>query len=307
MDYSLLSKFRGAWLGSIIAARMKGKVIATRQEDDLSSGLKTQQTPTYLADEKLLDLVQQQWRSLAIHWDLDSDTETLEQNLSQPKSTLDYIALRSLPIILYYHDYWSYLANFLLEQAKKENLSQSNIDSLLIWAFTIRLGLRGTIENKDLTQQILQTTHFPNSSSPRWLSEIEKLCHRGENSQKLIKNHSLQSELTVILSIFNFMNNTHDISLSTQQEIGLDNTQQIAIAALGGALSGAYNGLSSIPSHWRNFCQKEDYYQYVISKTEDIMGRWSGSEFTKETKLSPNIVTSVGILQFRKNLKIISQ
>ncbi len=307
MDYSLLSKFRGAWLGSIIAAHIKEKALINSQNLELTRNKQARKQALYSAEEKLLDLVQLQWRSLAIDWHREEQTEQLVQERSLSKLSINTIAFRLLPTILYYHDYWSYLVKFLQDQGKKENLTTKSKDLLLIWAFTIRLGLRGELDKQNFTQQIMTGVNLSNSSSHQYLSEIESLYKQGNNSQKLLENHSHEQDLTIILSLFYFFNNTHDLSLSTQQGLELDSSQQISVAALSGALSGAYNGLSTIPSQWRNSCRKEHYYQYVISKTEDIMGRWSGTEFTKEIKPALKIVTSVGILQPRRNLKIISQ
>jgi len=273
MDYSLLNKFRGAWLGSMIATQVQVKAITNRKNQNQPDEIREQQPAIYLAQEQLFELAQRQWRSLNNLRDVNSQDETQQPELSQSKSTAHNLALLSLPIILYYHDNWSYLASFLHSQIEKSRLPSTNKNFLLIWAYAIRLGLRGELNLQNLTQQILTGTKITNSSVHQSLLALESSCQRGNNSQNLLNNHSDTSELIIILSLFYFLNNEDNFNLSTQQ------------------------GLH----------QKKDYYSYVISKTEDIMGGWSGSNFAKETKAPMNIVTSTGVLQPRNNLKIISQ
>ena len=114
MDYSLLNKFRGAWLGSICAAQISSKAISNKKIQNQPDEIREQQQAIHSTKEQLYDLAQRQWRSLNKLRDFNSKEKAQKPELSQSESTAHDLALLSLPIILYYHDNWSYLTLSLI-------------------------------------------------------------------------------------------------------------------------------------------------------------------------------------------------
>jgi hypothetical protein len=274
MGYSLLDKFRGAWLGSLIVQK-----IANTSQKLLVSPLNQQITST-LQDK--------------------------EARRNSPENTGQLI-LDFLPTILYHHDDWSYLSAFLCQQAKMRGLSSPKIDNILVWSYVVRLALRDEIINRDLTNRVMRGTGLENTVSVYWLEQLEMSCLNGYNTTQLIEQLSfLQENWEIPLSLFCFLNNSEDFYLTVQQALSLTELEN-QVTVLSAVLSGAYNGWTRIPVNWRNWLQNQDFYLPISHKINATIEDWLGRNSLSSTLALPLIVSSPKILQPRSNLKIISQ
>jgi hypothetical protein len=287
MGYSLLDKFRGAWLGSLIVQKIANN---------------PQQLPFSPANPQITSILQ----------DREDRYDSPEnENISQ-------LILSSLPTILYHHDDWSYLSAFLRQQANTRKLSSLKIDNILIWSYAVRLALRDEIVNRDLTgvltsgltsgltNRVVMGTGIKETASINWLEQVEIFCLNGCNSTQLIEQLSSIQDWEIPLSLFCFLNNSEDFYLTVQQALSLAELEN-NVTVLSAVLSGAYNGWTRIPVNWRNWLQNQNFYLPISQKINATIGDWSGKNSLSSTLALPLIVSSPKILQPRSNLKIISQ
>lgn len=292
MNYPLLDRFRGAWLGAIV-----GQTISDRRWQFPQ----TKQDRTFLVDSS-----QKFW----FEWSIaEIKSMSLAQKLidSWGRSNVTLksstIALWLLPIILYHYDDWFSLSELLAPIRKQQFTEES--DLILVWCYTIRLALRGELLPKGLTHRVMLGTQLEPKASIEWLKKVEVSCLRGSDSNRLIAELLPMKEREIPLALFCFLNNPQDFSLTTQQALSLER-QAVNVTALSATLSGAYNGITGIAIEQRAE-QNRDFYGQMMKKTEDMIKEWWGIDSTKDFKSVPSVITAPKVLQSRSGLRTISQ
>lgn len=288
MGYCLLSKFRGAWFGSLMGegnSGLRGNSPLLSFSQPLSSQLSTQEIESIIEEpESLLN-------------DLGGNSAQFP---------LSKLILSILPVILYYHDDWHYLSAFLRQTENSFPHIRSEIDSILVWCYVVRLTLRGENVSHGLANRVAIGTGLKQASAIQWLNRVETCCSNGFSSIQLMEELSFLENWEIPLSLFCFLNNSEDFYLTIQQALSLEG-KKTKIAALSGILSGAYNGWTGIPVHWRNWCQEQDFYPEITNKIETIIKEWLGIDSLSNTMALSSVISSPKILQLRPDLKIISQ
>ena len=287
MSYSLLDRFRGAWLGALIGQQMS---YGTWQQNHCNSPL-------------LLDRRSHKWSTKEIVSMIrEPKSVAFAENWVRGNCKASTIALSILPVILYHHDDWFGLSNFL--HRRKGQFSEE-IDNVLVWCYTVRLALRGELFSQGLTQRVVLGTQLEQKASIEWLEKVEMFCLKGFDSTQLIAQLWSMKNREIPLALFCFFNNPQDFRLTTQQTLSLER-QTANVTALSAALSGAYNGITSIPVNWRISLQHDDFYEEVMVKTEEMIKEWLGIDSTK-SKTVPSVITAPKVLQSRSGLTAISQ
>ncbi|VEP14666.1 conserved hypothetical protein [Hyella patelloides LEGE 07179] len=306
MNYSLLSRFRGAWLGSLIGQQLANhnRLITIREQKTSISELakpksfwrSRQSRGAARSTPEILSALQEQFNVL----------ETLRWESIDSVSGQEYYLLAIFPVIMYYHDDWCSLSSFINQNRYSLQQSQKEIDNILVWCYTVRLALRGELVCCGLTERVVVGIGLKQTASIQWLKEVEMSCLNGLNSIQLAKKLSAMENGDLALSLFCVLQNPEDFFLTIQQALFWEK-QTTMITALSGVLSGAYNGLTGIPVNWRNLSQNQDFYQQITTKTENMIAEWLGIELTVNRGTLSSVITSPRVLQPRSNLKIISQ
>ena len=307
MNYSLLDKFRGAWLGSAIAQELierdREPIIGDNRVTEFSDRIKPQfwrsqggiTSPTQKEFSELIEI----YRTKIV-----SSIKEEKPNV-QPRSS--EIILPVLPMLLYYHDYWWYLANFLTKLGKSFQKSQSEVENILVWCYLLRLALRGELAINDLTRRVVMGTGLQQQSATcLWLKSIELSCLKGFSSMQLLKELSPTIDLEIPLSVFCFLNNSEDFYLTIAQALSLEK-QVTSITTLSSILAGAYNGLRGIPINWHNLCRNREFYSQIIIETKETIEQWQGNDCSIGTEMVSSTINAPKMWQRRSNLKIISQ
>ena len=294
MSYSLLDRFRGAWLGAAI-----GQQLCDRHS---SQNLKDR---TWLSDN-----LPRSW----LEWTIKEIALTLQEPKSadfpwEQNSQIDFkastIILWLLPVILYHHDFWFGLSSFLVRSKGRHD--SVAIDNVLVWCYTIRLALRGELFPQGLTQRVVLGTQLKQTASIEWLEKVELSCLKGWAATQLIAELSPMRNREIPLALFCFLNNPQDFWLTTQQALSLER-QAANVTALSTALSGAYNGVTSIPTDWRiSFQHSSNFYREIMVKTEQMIREWLGIDRSVNSKTLPSVIMAPKVLQSRSSLRIISQ
>jgi hypothetical protein len=282
MGYCLFNKFRGAWLGSLM-----GQKLANYHQPLFLPW--SNQTKASFEQEK------------------DNLLDILGDNTAQ--ITSDKLILSLLPAILYYHDDWFTLSAVLTQKIDKLSQSRTEIDNILIWCYVVRLALRGEIVSHGLTNQVVIGTGLKQTPAIKWLKQVELSNVKGFSSIHLIENLSFMDRWEIPLSLFCFLNNLADFSLTIQQSLSIEKIlkQKTNLTALTGVLSGAYNGWAGISIKWRIWLQNQDFYPQINFQIEKLIKEWLGGESLSNTQILSSVISSPKILQLRPDLKIISQ
>ena len=299
MNYSLLDRFRGAWLGAVVGQQMcdlsEAEALRYRQPRQ------TNKNQIVFADS-----IQKLW----LEWSIAeirsmSQAQKLSDSWQRSHGELkaSTIALWLLPIILYHHDNWFSLADFLA-RTKKQQFSEES-DLILVWCYTIRLALRGELQPEGLAHRVMLGTQLKPKASIEWLKKVEVSCLRGFDSNQLIAELLPMKDREIPLALFCFLSNPQDFSLTTQQALSLER-QAVNVTALSATLSGAYNGITGIAIEYREE-QNQGFYRPMMNKTEDMIKEWGGIDFAKDFQTVPSVITAPKVLQSRSGLRIISQ
>ena len=308
MNYSLLDRFRGAWWGAVVGQQISDLGFAESLRDLRSlpfhdrnqQSRQTNKNPTFFTDS-----ISKSW----LEWSIaEISSMSQAQKLSDfwQRSNVELkastIALWLLPIILYHHDNWFSLSNFLARTKKQQFSEQS--DLILVWCYTIRLALRGELQPEGLTHRVMLGTQLKQKASVEWLKKVEVSCLRGFDSNRLIAELLPMKDREIPLALFCFLNNPQDFSLATQQALSLER-QAVNVTALSATLSGAYNGITGIAIAHRE--DRHGFYRPMMNKTEELIKEWWGIDFAKDFKTVPSVITAPKVLQSRSGLRIISQ
>lgn len=287
MSYSLLDRFRGAWLGAVIGQKCGGN-----KQQNHHNSLSNRQSWFEWSTKEIVSMIQEP-RSVAF-------PEHRDFQCHYRASTL---ALWLLPIILYHHDDWLGLSNFL--RLRKEPQFLEEIDNILVWCYTIRLALRGELFSPGLSQRAILGTQLEQKASLEWIEKVEMFCLQGFDSTQLIAQLWSMKNREIPLALFCFSNNPQNFGLTTQQALSLEG-QAANVTALSATLSGAYNGITSIPVNWRVSLQSDRFYEEIMIKTEEMMKEWVGIDSTNSS-IVPSVITAPKVLQSRSGLTAISQ
>ena len=280
MSYSLLDRFRGAWLGSIVPLRPQQEVTQQVAQWEQNTSFDVQQSYQWLA--------------------------STEQNQTIDKETNPArLLLKLLPAIVYYHDDWKTLAGILQDLSQNAALPANLERGLLVWSYIICLELRGKdflgLTNLLTMKLELQPTEV------EWLNIVEISYLQGSLLTELEQRLIHQPNREISLSIFCFLCNPEDYSLAVAQALRATENATL-VAALTGALSGAYNGWHGIPVFWRYQVRDCNFFSQILRYTEDTIQKWCGLEVKSDRLLSePFVVTAPRVAQARESLKIVSQ
>ena len=284
MSYSLLDRFRGAWLGAVIGQQLC---------DDRDSPLFADgRSPFKWSTKEIVSIIQEP-KSVAF-----PDLYDFQGNYRA--ST---IALWLLPVILYHHDDWFGLSNFL--RRRKEPQFLEEIDNVLVWCYTIRLALRGELFSSSLIERVALGTQGSQKASIEWLKKVEMFGLKGFDSTQLLAQLWSMKNREIPLALFCFSNNPQDFWLTTTQALSLEG-HAANVTALSATLSGAYNGITSIPVNWRISSQRDRFYEELMITTEEMIDEWVGSD-SRDSNTVPSVITAPKVLQSRSGLTAISQ
>ena len=306
MSYVLLNKFQGAFLGSLAQQNLKTSPQSLKTNWDFNIlSHKTKPQWFLFLKQDVVSVMPKQEKLVNMWFDLVF--EAIPTANKAKTASCSALALLLLPIILYYCDYWHYLAQYIKQKCQELNQSSAEIDTILVWCYGVRLALRGELVGLGLTERVVQETQIQQQSVISWLKTIEASYLEGWSFSKLLQELSNYSG-QIPLSWFCFFNNAEDFDLTTQQASFLESNFPL-VTALSGVLSGAYNGLTGIPVNWRNQYQNQDFYRQTIIQTEEMTKEWLGIEGANNVnqERASCIITAPRILQSRSSLRIISQ
>jgi hypothetical protein len=231
MNFSLIDKFRGAWLGSYLGA-IKAPSQGSK-EQFLEAGEIARLGAQSLVKVGSLDLV---------HW--QEQMQIGDPSLLSLAGTLQICEAiqAALPVILFYH-----------EQPHK--LAPALLSTLDFWLYApesaaIGLGVAEAIafllRKNPCPQEIIEQTNLGEmlQLSPQFWQELPCL----ELAIKEITHHTAPSHVPMAIACYCFLCTPEDFSLSIRRAKIAPKPE--LVTPLVGILSGAYNGLRGVPRQW---------------------------------------------------------
>ena len=275
MRYSLLSRFQGGSLGSLIC-----ETRATQHQKSVWSQIAIETTEKLIQSGQLTS----------------ADWQQLSQNRMSRTATSSETALATLPVILFFHESPSLLVEQLQQAAVWLHPSASRTE-LFIWGAAIALALRERLQPAQFVSQLL---HLGTVESPlvQQLEEIKGFIAHG------IGLSQIGSRYSPLLKAFYYFGFTpEDFRLSVERAAHSDEAP--LTTALTGALAGVYNSLSGIPIEWR-LGDRHPAISHSLQQSQRLFNMWSGA-YAPETIPSTAAIASVLVMQKRSSLKILSQ
>ncbi len=289
MKYSLLNRFRGVLLGSILG-EMKGsqyldqnrlEVLQVKLGAEIATNIEVNiQLPwNYLAvscAQSLISCGKLDLEDLVRH-----NSYLLPENMSVSCSEA---AIATLPVSLFFHEHE-------VTRQQKLTLASSilmgdcdNSLGVLAVGDAIAQALTEKLHPISLIPQIL--TYLDDAQTPftQQLSIVQTELTQGAGLEKVVNQlcrNGSHSTTPIALAFYCFLSTPQDFRLSVLRALRTNYHPQTT-AALTGALSGAYNSLVGIPLGWRIVCDRNNKLE-VIQLAERLLAVWSGVYDTSTT------------------------
>lgn len=292
MRYSLLSRFRGALLGSLV-----GELLGNNKGIFPSRLLfrypQAQDNKSVVAPSTIAQL---NWSQIAtcgieslIHcgrldledWQLHaSKVESLA--LLKNTASSSEAALATLPIALFFHDEPSKLRQ-QLQQATAHWHQTEQDQGVLAVGYAIALALTEKL-NHTLIDQIINLLGNPQTLLGQQLQQVKDLIYKGASLDiavsQLQKEAKLQGakacpDTAIALAFYCFLSTPEDFRLSLRRASRISHQPQL-ISALTGAIAGAYNSNIGIPVGWRLGANQINITTQRLQLAEEMFAVWSG-------------------------------
>lgn len=302
MDYTLLSRFQGSWLGSAI-----GEALANEQEQlgkahrEQLKIIQYQPSPWLEARNSIaLALIKSQESSLEL--------SQVQNNLKSCSSS-DRVGLFLLPLIMFYVDDFKELREIVTQNNSYSQKEAENIQNGLIWGNTISLAFREKLDVNNLIESILFSASIDSTLLMKQLKVVDLALKTGKTINKVVEELSsagTSNQIALALSLYCFGVAPENFELSTGLAIN-NKYRNRNVAALTGALSGAYNSFIGIPLKSRMLARQNPTYQQAMTIVTKLFNIWSGVYTSPKHNSQLTIVAAPRTIQTRSSLKIISQ
>ncbi|PSB01133.1 ADP-ribosylglycohydrolase family protein [Merismopedia glauca] len=260
MRYSLLSRFKGTLLGMMLAEVYASQHLpkSTQMSDRLShlTQFSARQFINFAKIENIPD-------------DIEQSTKL---NSLEPKI---YPALAiAIPIALLAHEQEAKLLEQLGLAVTTNPTLQTSWEGMLAISYVISQALTERLQTEQLISKIC---HFLRDNSAELIEELNQVQSWLETPASLekVRRHSRNfNHGAISLAIYSFLGTPEDYILTVQRAFHLSDDPFLT-CALAGAISGAYNGVGSIPVSWYLWLdphQEEEIEQL----SAQLLASWSG-------------------------------
>lgn len=257
MRYSISSRFQGAVLGAVLGEKISkhSRQISTFQAANcLIPGMRS-----------LIELgrfEQQNWQEKLL-----PDTK-----ISEFASTI------AIPLALFYHENELKLRQNLLAASISIGQNEPIIqESILAVGYAIAQVLSEKLTPAQLIPHILSLIETPQTDLTQKLLQVQTLLTQKAGLERALSQLNLNEPSTtaIALGFYCFLSSQEDFSLTVKRALCL---QQPLASTVAGALSGAYNSSSNIPSSWHALVvhQTSTDEKEVLQLSDSLVAVWSG-------------------------------
>lgn len=256
MRYSISGRFRGAVLGTMLGEKIStpSRQISTFQAANcLIPGMRS-----------LIELgrfEQQNWQ---------------EQLLPGTK-TSEFVPMIAIPLALFYHENELKLRQNLLAASASIWQNEPIIqESILAVGYAIAQVLSEKLTPAQLIPHILSLIETPQTDLAQKLIQVQTLLTQKAGLESALSQLTANEPSTtaIALGFYCFLSSQEDFSLTVKRALRL---RQPLASAVAGALSGAYNSSSNIPSSWHALATHQTSTEKeVLQLSDSLVAVWSG-------------------------------
>jgi hypothetical protein len=296
MDYCLLERFQGAWLGSILGEALANNSIESREKQILNYHPVAWLQPRIEIAKSLWDPTYDRARYPFL----------IDANIWEK---VDRLALLLLPLILLRGESRSWLTDFVAQNNFSAINSIENLEDVLIWGYAIFLALKEQLKSDSLIDQLLSGVEVKDRLLQQRLELVNWAVAKGmalHEAEAELKNLGNPSQVAIAMSLYFLAATSQDFLLTFDRARAIK-SKDIATMALTGALGGAMHGIFGIPGLWRIWGQNNQAYRQAESAATELFYIWSGAYFPSSEGTENVAIGITGTIQSRPNLQIISQ
>ncbi|MEA5503192.1 ADP-ribosylglycohydrolase family protein [Halotia wernerae UHCC 0503] len=277
MRHSLVSRFRGTLLGISL-----GQTLAQRD----------QQQPQVCTDVGKIAVLGAE--SLIALGKLDLD-DWLERQLKKsphldaPDLVSSQVILAAIPVALFFHENKIKLRQNLLHLLKIWEDDPIVRDVTLALGYAIAQFLVEQLEPRTLIPQTIAFIGETETSVPQQLLKVHDLLKQGAGLGKVQAELNREAEWShgIGMAFYCFLSTSEDFRLTVLRAIGNSDIQKQdswslrsqTIAAMTGALSGAYNSIVGIPVKWQVWLSpggEMTSFSQMLELADALVAVWSG-------------------------------
>lgn len=296
MRYSLLSRFRGALVGSGLGELLGGSNTQGRLLDRVrpiapNPGDNQRIEPGLITSVPKLSewsqIATEGTESLIRRGRLDLKDWSLQSEGLKAIATTSEAAVAALPIGLFFHDNPVQLRQELRQTAAvfQWGSEGEGYEGILAVALAIALALTEKLDVATLIPQILEELGLSKTLLVQQLEQVQTLLNqRADLETTVTQLRRVQDPLgkqgnspntPIALAFYCFLNTPEDFRLSVTRAIR-SGYQTQTTTALTGALAGVYNSITGIPIGWRLIANQIPVGVQRLQLADHLLAVWSG-------------------------------
>ena len=255
MHYSLNSRFRGAILGLAIGARQQKfgsyKPQLSYRDANLEPSLEKQSFSPQ-SSEEIVTVVKAGMKSLIERRQFDVEDWHHGVGKNSSLSALEAI-IATIPLALFYHENEIKLReNLQLAVAAVGQNDPEIRDITLAVGYAIALSLQPKLHSAELISQTIDFVGNSETYLTQNLSKVKIFLEQNAGLETVVTNLEQfdQPSSCFVLALYCYLSTLEDFRLSLRRVVEKSSQPQLT-CAITAALSGAYNGLASIPATLR--------------------------------------------------------
>lgn len=315
MSYCTFDRFEGMWLGSLINSDLTAK----QNLDSLNFLINRNKIAEILIKAEKLEVsfLSKQIEEIIVS---SKDLHSSQIAAKQLHSLREYqnALLPLLPLIIFFSDNQDLFGSIIAQcQFKTSNETEIKAD-ILIWSYIVAVVAHQQKKSLNPNIHIIVTQLLATFKIKTTLIDKLEIVSKGleegitwqELTQELLKQANW-GQIAIALAVYCFASTPQDFRLSVKRAANLNTELAKLTTTLTATLSGAYNGMTTIPWSWRSINYNEQIYQQTQIIGTDLWKSWLGIYSINEQQLAYSqqlhAVALPNRIQPRTALKIISQ
>jgi hypothetical protein len=295
MQHSLLCRFQGALLGSLI-----GELVSYHRDPGFGNSVGRKSLQFAASQSNLGSPKFSAWSKIAtcgIESLIDTGRLTIDDwiircrqtqpSLLELKGTAksSEVAVSTLHLALFFHENQEWLRQSLVQAAAIWQVETHTSAGILAIAIAIAVTLTDTLNPTTLMPHILSGLGTEQTVLTNRLQQVQTLIEAGVDLETTttqlrrppdnLGNREDASDMAIALAFYCFLYTPEDFRLCVSRAVG-SGYQTPITAALTGALAGVYNGINGIPVSWRVAALKLPVFIQRRQLTDQLLAIWLG-------------------------------
>ncbi|ABA19659.1 conserved hypothetical protein [Trichormus variabilis ATCC 29413] len=294
MRYSLVSRFRGAFVGGILGENLAKGGVGNNRE-----GFSNFARTIIPGTESLIKLGKLDVDEWQIGYQKEFITSPGNSGIENK------LIFATIPVALFFHENPVKLRQNLVRVSKIWDDAPVVRDSNLAIGYAIAQSLTEKLHLHTIIPQIISFIGETETLLPQKLLIIHKLLEEHAGLERLKAELSREEKLShaTAVAFYCFLSTLEDFRFSVLRSLQLESMHSQTITAITGILSGSYNSTVGIPANWQtsllptnSTANEETNLCQMLELADALAGVWSGvynlplnsREFSESGFIMPN-------------------